>query len=197
MGRQIMQFDLFKTRIWKYNSGTMFLSLETCIKDLLAKDKGRTVSNVVSWQSSGTLANNEMFDQFIKYVKTMATEPLIQYGIDTLNINMSIEDLWANVAPKNGFNIIHDHCGDNNFFSFVYYIKTNEENGIINFKTESPSVKFINLPKSSDTELNSDTVNIKVQPGDLIIFPAWLEHFTLPNNTDDMRVSIAGNIKIK
>mgnify|MGYP000916305546 CR=1 FL=1 len=192
-----MQYDLFKTRIWKYNSGSMFLSLESYIKDLVAKDKGRTVSNVASWQSNGTLANADEFDQFVKYVKTMVTEPLIQYGIDTLNISISIDDLWANVSPKNGFNIIHDHSGDNNFFSFVYYIATNNENGFINFKTEVPSTKFINLPKSTHTDLNSDTVNIKVEPGDLIIFPAWLEHFTMPNSTDDIRVSIAGNIKVK
>jgi len=192
-----MQHDLFKTRVWKYNSGPMFLHLEDYIKDIIAKDNGRTVSNVASWQSNGTLANVDEFDTFIKYVKTMVTEPLIQYGIDTLNISITVDDLWANVSPKNGFNIIHDHCGDNNFFSFVYYLKTNDQNGTINFKTEVPSTKFINLPKKENTELNSDIVNIKVLPGDLIIFPAWLEHFTLPNPTDDMRTSIAGNVKIK
>lgn len=191
-----MNHDLFRTRIWKFDSGNMFLPLEKYINDLISKDKGRIVSNVASWQSSGSLANVDELKDFKKYVQTMVTEPLIQYGIDTLNIKISINDLWANVSPKNGFNIVHDHCGDNNFFSFVYYVKTNEQNGFINFKSEMPSTKFFNLPKTTDTELNSDTVNVKVKPGDLVIFPAWLEHFTMPNPTDDMRISIAGNVKV-
>lgn len=192
-----MHYDLFKTRIWKFNSGKMFSSLQSNIEDLLGRDPGRAVSNVAGWQSSGSLAYDDAYEELIKYVRTMITEPLVQYGIDTLNINVSVEDLWANVNPINGFNIIHDHCGDNNFFSFVYYVQTTEENGFISFKTEMPSTKFINLPKSNDTELNSDDVVIKVIPGDLLIFPAWIEHYTMPNPVDDLRITIAGNVKIK
>ena len=192
-----MHLDLFKTRIWKYNSGSNYFHIKKDVEDLISKDPGRQISNIGSWQSSGTLAYKDNFKELLNYVKTMATEPIVQYGIDTLNIEISINDVWANMNPKNGFNMPHDHCGDFNFLSFVYYLQTNLQNNFISFKTEMPSTKFINLPKSKDTELNSDDVVVSVEPGDLIIFPSWIEHYTLPNPTDDMRISIAGNIQIK
>jgi len=192
-----MQYDLFKTRVWKSNSGNMFSSLEKTVLSLMDNDSGRSVSNISGWQSSINLADKDEFKQLKKHILTMVTEPLVQFGIDTLNIQISINDLWANVNPKQAFNVAHDHLGEHNFLSFCYYIKVNSINGSIGFKSEAPGSKFINLPKTQDTELNSTDVSIKVTNGDLLVFPSWIEHYTLPNPTDDLRISIAGNVKVK
>ena len=191
-----MQYDLFVTRIWKSNSGNLFLNLKKDVAELMSADKGRTVSNVLGWQSRD-ISQKDQFKQFKKHVQTMATEPLVQFGVDTLNVKLSIEDMWANVNPNQAFNMPHDHAGNNNFLSFVYYVDVDTINGHIAFQNEKPSSKFFNLPKMQDTELNSTDVNIDVRSGDLIIFPCWLNHYTYPNRSDSNRITIAGNIRVE
>lgn len=191
-----MQLDLFKTRLWKYSTGNLFSNLKDEIKKLIDQDSGRNISNINSWQSNN-IAYNETFTSLKKHVQTMVTEPLVQYGIDTLNIKISIDDMWANCNPKDGFNIVHDHAGENNFFSFCFYVDVDEKNGYISFKNENPSVRFINLPKKQDTDINSTDVVVKVVNGDLLIFPSWIEHYTTQNQSSNNRISIAGNVKVK
>lgn len=190
-----MQYNFFTTRIWKFNSGNMFTGLADFAVELKSTDKGRTVSNVLGWQSSTNLLNSSTTKKLIQYVQTMVTEPIVQYGIDTLNITIEVTDLWANINSKGAFNMPHEHAGNNNFFSFVYYAQVDKDNGNIAFKSPNPANKFFNLPKKEDTELNSTDVIIDVAQGDLIIFPSWLEHYTYPNKSSD-RICFAGNVKI-
>ena len=42
-----------------------------------------------------------------------------------------------------------------------------------------------------------DNHEIVPEEGHLVIFPAWLNHYTTPNTSDDVRISISGNLKIK
>lgn len=190
-----MHYNFFPTRIWKFNSGNMYTHLADFAKQLQQIDKGRSISNVLGWQSSKNIVDNDNLKSFIKYVQTMVTEPIVQYGIDTLNIRIEINELWANINPKGAFNMPHEHAGANNFFSFVYYAKVDKNNGNIAFKSANPANKFFNLPKKQDTELNANDVIIDVAVGDCIIFPSWLEHYTYPNQSEE-RICFAGNVRI-
>ena len=38
---------------------------------------------------------------------------------------------------------------------------------------------------------------ITPQVGYLVIFPSWLNHYTTPNTSEDVRISISGNLKIQ
>ena len=91
-------------------------------------------------------------------------------------------------------NIEHSHS--NNYLSAAYYVKAPENCG--NFKALNPSIINRNMfPKSiKGTELNSNMASIKVNEGDLLIFPAYLPHSVEKNNSDEDRVIISFNIDI-
>ena len=61
-------------------------------------------------------------------------------------------------------------------------------------------IKTINrniFPKSNKgTELNSNTASIKINEGDLLIFPAYLPHSVEINNSNEDRVIVSFNLDI-
>ena len=80
--------------------------------------------------------------------------------------------------------------------SAAYYVKAPENSG--NFKVSNPNIINRNIfPKSNQgTELNSNSVSIKINEGDLLIFPAYLPHSVEENKTEEDRVIVSFNIDI-
>ena len=67
-----------------------------------------------------------------------------------------------------------------------------------NFKATNPNIINRNIfPKSNKgTELNSNTASIKINEGDLLIFPAYLPHSVEINNSNEDRVIVSFNLDI-
>ena len=80
--------------------------------------------------------------------------------------------------------------------SAAYYVKVPENSG--NFKASNPNIINRNIfPKSNQgTELNSNSVSIKISEGDLLIFPAYLPHSVEENKSEEDRVIVSFNIDI-
>jgi uncharacterized protein (TIGR02466 family) len=103
--------------------------------------------------------------------------------------NLQIKELWINIAQTGDYQEEHNH--HKALFSGVLYINTNESSGDFN---------FIN-PLSAEGILMEDSNKfgfihpIKPQNGIILLFPGWLNHRALPNNSDEDRISISFNIE--
>lgn len=96
-----------------------------------------------------------------------------------------ILEVWANKTARGGW--IHSHLHLSLPFTAVYYVDASPEQGNIVF--ENPS----------DLLLSAQPVNyyegryqfeqeLEVNSGDLLIFPGYMKHHVLPNNTDRDRL---------
>ena len=45
-------------------------------------------------------------------------------------------------------------------------------------------------------QFNSFTWEIEPEPNKMLVWPAWIDHYTLPNNSNEDRISLAFNILV-
>ena len=103
--------------------------------------------------------------------------------------DIEIEDSWlTNTAPKE-HTVVHNH-GDTTI-SGVYYYKTNGKDGNIYFLNPNTSLMASYFLKPDDY------VEYPPQEGLFILFPGWLHHGVRSNDTNDERISISFNIRLK
>ncbi len=103
----------------------------------------------------------------------------------------SITGCWANVGAPGSPHKMHSH--PNNFLSGVYYVRAPEGGNAISFHDPRPQPAIISPPRSEMGPANAAKADLKVEAGDLVIFPAWLFHSVPINRSKENRVSVAFN----
>ncbi len=198
INKQILK--LFPQPVFKYkveNFEKINTELLKYIYYLKEKDEiGVKKSNINGWHSkSFDLSNkNNIPNKFFSNINIHIKDVFNNYGWIYDLTKVKCTAMWAIINKKGNFNIEHTHS--NNYLSAAYYVKAPENCG--NFKATNPNIISRNIyPKSNQsTELNSNTASIKVNEGDLLIFPAYLPHSVETNNSDDDRVIISFNLDI-
>ena len=133
-------------------------------------------------------------NKFFETINNHLHEVFKNYGWVFDQSKVICTSMWAIINKKNSFNIEHSHS--NNYLSAAYYVKAPKNCG--NFKTSNPNILNRNVyPKAERaTEFNSNNITIKINEGDLLIFPAYLPHSVEENKSDEDRVIISFNLDI-
>ena len=97
---------------------------------------------------------------------------------------------WATQSKRGQRSDAHVHS--NNMYSAVYYNTDIEHCGAIRFY-QNKSLGSFQLTPRENTTVNSDYWDIPVKEKTLIVFPSYLQHSILRNNSDQIRYSIACN----
>jgi|TARA_R110000803_G_scaffold52619_3_gene108264 hypothetical protein len=110
---------------------------------------------------------------------------------------------WYNFTTHNDEEWPHDHMGgaSNINYSFVHYVTVEDENdGTIflnpNYKLTRaimPTKNVNYLPES----IFNDRYQIKVEEGDIVLFPSWMDHTAPKHTTDNLRITNAVNVMMK
>jgi len=103
-----------------------------------------------------------------------------------------ITGCWANVNAIGASHRSHRH--PNNYLSGVYYVHAPPGADSIHFHDPRVQAGIIRPPVSALTAQNTDLVATRVREGQLLVFPAWLEHSVSPNASDSERVSVSFNV---
>ena len=103
----------------------------------------------------------------------------IKYDVDTLEINGKFKSRCIIKHEKNQNHFLHTH-GSNNFCIGIYIYKLPKNSG--NTWLRNPDTAMIHaFPISEFIELD-------LQEGNIVIFPAWLAHMVSNNLSDDDRI---------
>lgn len=109
-----------------------------------------------------------------------------------LPLELDIESLWVNIAPKGGFQEVHNHSNfyTKNLFSGVLYIDVLKDSGDINL------INPLNYVFNSfySTPLIPQEINIPPKNGVMVFFPSFMEHYVNINSSSKERISISWNI---
>jgi uncharacterized protein (TIGR02466 family) len=117
-------------------------------------------------------------DQQIKlYLATMGIAPM-PYTLTS----------WFSKFDKGDYGHIHTH--NHADISGVYYFKTNGEDGDIFFETPAPC-------QDGSAVFNKGRYQHQPLEGKMILFPGWLRHGIMTNETDETRISFAFNIQFQ
>jgi uncharacterized protein (TIGR02466 family) len=96
---------------------------------------------------------------------------------------------WINIAEKGVKHDYHAHPGYT--IAGVYYFRVSDEQGGICFNNPNLMIYNAHFPEG---RCSPQSVELIPKDGDIVLFPAWLQHSTHENKTDEERISIAFNI---
>jgi uncharacterized protein (TIGR02466 family) len=191
----------FATPIVNYrwpDSDDLNAELERVILESEAARSGVVKSNIGGWHST-----TDFLSWTVPAVVTLRTR--IEHLIRELNkvafdgdSGFAVErfelDGWANVLRHGGYNSLHSH--PNAFWSGVYYVNSNPA---VDSHPFSGKLELVDpRPGASLTYAEHSRLygRFMVNPAasQMIVFPAWLQHFVHPYYGDGERISVAFNI---
>lgn len=139
-----------------------------------------------SWQTPNDLQDRPELEEFIGLV-TLATRGVLGH-LRVEQGSFEVTGCWANVMPK-GSTPHSRHTHPNSYLSGVYYVQVPAGGNSIHFHDPKPQTNIISPRVAAPNEYNTRNATLPVQPGMLIMFPAWLGHSVPPHDGETDRIS--------
>lgn len=157
---------------------------------------GRNVSNYGGWQSDDLYVTDNTLHELKTTIEKNYFGKLYEICSLKDNFELVMDNFWFNINRKHNFNKNHNHRG---LYSGVYYIKTPKNCGKIQFTnpTDTDIWGLNEQTTKSWNHFNSKIWEVTPEEGKIVLFPSWLYHSVLPNESLEDRISIAFNIFIK
>ena len=124
-------------------------------------------------------------------------------SLDNEKIFFFYQRSWATITRKEERILPHSH--DQSNISFAYYPLKPEKSGDIRFIVQPQNEIAAGLFHREKLKLgllknvskrNTPSVDLHIKENDIIIFPSKIKHATIPNKSDNPRISISGDITI-
>ena len=184
------------------DSDELNTELKAYILELEQRSQGVIKSNIGGWHSHDDLfqhdhdaiaALRERVCAYLESLSSTIAEPTqgnqqIQYGVDA----------WANILRNGEYNSLHSH--PNAFWSGVYYVTGNTKpaddnqfSGRLELLDPRPGAS---LSYPLRTRLYGRFL-VDPTPGQMVVFPGWLQHQVHPYFGNEQRISIAFNMMIR
>lgn len=187
----LRSFDLFPTRIWQASLATLTPHLQPWIAAALTQraahphPAGRT--NRQGWNSEDmAVLGQPMFTPLEQAVRAGCASALNEMGVRGVAFQLQS---WINLHDRGGFNFLHVHEGC--LLSGCFYLGVPEGSGKLVFRDPRPGV-IHGYVKGAVPNGYSD-IQLAPEPGLLVLFPSWMEHFVEPHASDEPRISISFN----
>ena len=154
--------------------------------------RGRKVSNVGGWQS-------DFFplDKSSDTLKSIMTKLLTDFAPMQKDVLMYVEG-WTNINGPGCHNIKHHHPQCN--LAGVFWIKVPPKSGNLLFESPHSFNSFTEIKcytgKFIENTNSYLTYSYKPIEGEIVIFPSFLIHSVLKNESDEDRISYSFNIKL-
>ena len=112
-------------------------------------------------------------------------------------IELNAHDLWVNFMKPGDFNPVHTHGGD---YSFVIFLdvpkKLIEEQDAFEGTSSKPGSLMFEFTQQAKPKWAMTGQAFRPRTGDMVIFPALLQHWVLPFKSKCTRVSVSGNLEV-
>ncbi len=168
----------------------------------LIRDMEKTNRNLTTDYRDNNLLNQDR--PGANWLREEVNGSVIQY-LQTIGIGYPVDwqiHAWANVNRMGDYHDLHNHphC----YLSGTYYVKVPTENEAggrrdlrpnrITFYDPRPGVNMVSI--KNDPYIDPE-FTVMPEPGLLMLWPAFLNHFVHPNLSKETRVSISFNIILK
>lgn len=151
--------------------------------------------NLFSWPDACV----QQLRQFCWTVLGRTIQELNGYSVEEMQRLQIFSHTWYHVTRHGGFTILHTHPMAS--WSGVYCVTPGEmpderpESGVLRFHNPHHYSNYFmdagNMRQQAP--YHHGTWSIRLQPGQLVLFPSWLQHEVLPFYGNDERVTIAFN----
>lgn len=204
MNAQILQ--LFPTPIYRGIAEGIIPKLQAVEDEIdkikaadLAKARGTDLEQVYIWEQYTTfftdqhLHNHAWFAPVEAEIMAHAQAFKKSLALDSGDRRLKIQTAFANVMDK-PFHQHGRHIHHGAVFSGVIYIRTSGDTGQISFEHPANDHFMQNFNFTEKSLLNSSTVSISPNAGEIIIFLSHTPHRVEQSFTEDKRVAISFNL---
>ena len=156
------------------------------------------ISNKGGWQSEKKdVFVDEGFKQFENIIIPVISELVDEYKLTS---QADIVQMWINVNGANSYNVSHRHPGAD--FSGVLWIKQTPKQGRFIFDNIDVGYRDATILYNIDSKYLEEKRMLpewypSYKNGTVMIFPAMFSHRVEINETQEDRISISFNIKLK
>jgi uncharacterized protein (TIGR02466 family) len=186
---KINNLKLFPTVI-KYTQN--FLSVDECTRVLKDFKKIKLLDHFLlsGNAKSSYYSENNILDYTYKNLYNRLNDISNDYAKELGLKNVTIFNSWINVQNRNSSFKRHCHAGCT--ISAALYLKINKKSSSIKFFNPNPY--SYTTPFIVANESNFNYVSFNPEPGDLILFPSWLQHSAEEqNNKSNKRIVLSFN----
>ena len=117
------------------------------------------------------------------------TDPDSNTNNDLKVTSIEFSPAWVNVQRPGEFNPMHSHSGA---YSFIIYVDIPDN--VRNEHLEQDKNWQYNSRGMLEFRHSNSGMGVSPKTGDIIIFPATLEHAVYPFRSNEERISISGNV---
>ena len=184
-----MIHDLFKIGIYREHLTLNNEELEKYCYDIKQTQDGISISNKGGFHSENLDTNDTEIKELMKQITSYANVYSEQLGYS----EVKMYNIWCNINSYRDHNQVH--CHPNAKVSGVYYVKTPENCGEIEFHNPAYHVLQQSDLSRPDNSYTSITWWMPAEEGILYLFPSWLMHLVRPNmNKEEERISFSFNL---
>lgn len=187
----LQTLDLFTTRIWHLRPAALQAQLPGWVDQVMRmraanpEPAGRTLRN--GWNSRAMdVLEQPPFAPLRAAVHAACAVALAAMGEGARAFELQS---WINLHDRGGFNFPHVHDGC--LLSGTYYLQAPPGSGAFVFRDPRPGVVH-GYVRGAVPNGHSD-IKVAPEPGLLVLFPCWIEHFVEPHDSDAPRIALAFN----
>ncbi len=168
--------EIFPTPVWHIGGAPQLLVDDLYKGAYNCQDnvESNSLSNVGGYQSPNFEYEN-FHPQGIEYVNKI---------LGDIFENFRVQTWWYNINSKGDFNKPHIHAASD--YALVWYLTDNNEKLVL-----------LNPIQRLLSQLHQSDLKPQCFKGDILIFPADIIHYVLPNDKEDDRICISMNISIR
>ena len=190
------KFVYFTTPIWKGEKKEFLKSLNKLSDEYIKKARKRNKDLIKQTKDFGITHNSDPlltdnnFRDFHNYIGQKCWEFLDWSGFDMSKYKTFLEQSWVQEFAKNGGGHHGAHIHWNTHANAFYFLKCGENTSYPLFHDPRAGARTTKLYQQENVGMNpaTEVIHIKPNPGDLIIFPGYLEHeFTVDNGKQPFR----------
>ena len=154
-------------------------------------ERGRTASNRGGYQSLAfPVKGGDILQDLL--INIMSNIPSFNNNVDV------VCDSWVNINPPLSFNV--KHCHPNCDIAGVLWIKIPENSGDIVFHSPYNYISYNEMicytREFQEKGKYFHDYKFPAREGNLLLFPAHIEHKVGENNSDEDRISVSFNLKL-
>ena len=124
------------------------------------------------------------------------------YGVEQLKrLHMATES-WYHLTQRGGYFGVHNHALHS--WSGVYCVRHDGDDpqsmsGRLSFiNPHSPSAMYMDMAIANlRPPYGMGPLNLRLEPGELVLFPSWLLHHVLPYDGSTLRITVAFNARFR
>ncbi len=194
----MLKQEFFKTPIWVENKLDFVKSLNKATNKYIKKSKNTSEAKEYikkygdfgrSYHSTPLTTDNDFLD-FKNYINDKSLKFLDSQGFDLSSYTLILNEFWAQEFAKKGGGHHSAHIHWNQHVSGFYFLKCSDKTSYPVFhepRTAARATK-LKLKKGSNIDYADEKIHYRPTPGDLLIFPGYLEHeFVIDYGKDPFR----------